>query len=162
MSLKTVAAAGFAVVLLALSGCNPNRTQANAHLKSLKNASARLTACGEYKTPGGKPVRVFKAENDLGENLLLVVGDKGVPVSMSNAATLVIGDKTTEQMYLADSRGYIASVGFSGAAIQVDQRMMDRMKRPEPASDGQPVALMQVVKANLNGEVIQLPELDAL
>ena len=152
-----VAAAG----MLALPGCNPADARAKAYQKSLKEATPRLSACGDCKTPGGKPVRMFKVENHLGENLLLVVGDTSAEVSMPNAATLKIGEKTIEQMYLADSSGYVAGVGFSGKEIQVNCRLIDQMKRPAVV-EGKATSLEQVVKANINKGVIELPALDAL
>lgn len=150
-----------AAVMAVLPACNPAKRQASSYQKSLSSAPAKLTPCGEGKTPGGKPVRMFRVENSLGENLLLVVGDSTLAVTMPDAATLKVGQASAQLMFLADSSGYIVGVGVSSSGLQVEQRLGDSLKHP-PMEEGKSVPLLEVVKTNQKGTSLQIPALDTL
>lgn len=132
-----------------------------------------LSDIGNYKTPKGKAVRVFKVTVEYGmkrENLLMVVGDANAPVAMPNAVTVTVGGKTGSVPVFASPAGNaVVAVGVEDPSKPIDIRLDITATMPEesmsPASQGPSTTAafpIPAMKAKIRGEILSLPELDTL
>ena len=151
-----------------LPGCGKSgQASVNA---AMAKAAAVLEDVGSYKTPQGKPVRVFKATVEYGmkkENLLIVVGDASVPVSMSSAFAVKIGGKTSELPAFSSPAGNVVvavNVNDPSKSIEIKLDLAAAMSGG-PASQGPSAVVafpMKALNAKISGGTLNLPELDTL
>jgi hypothetical protein len=137
-------------------------------VEATKTASATLEDVFTGKTPGGKPVRVYKIvlQAPNGEHLLMVVGDTSAPVSIKNASTVKIGDQElSEPSYLPTGNGLVFAAKTSGSAnlmMPFSGGEFIDPNAPMPNPDVKPVFPMPLFKAKVSGQTLNLPALDTL
>ena len=154
------------------SGCGGRQGKAKSAISATMNAAATLESVSTGKTPGGKPVRVYKVVlqgPDAGEHLLLVVGDEKVPVTLPKASVVKIGETALLACpYLAMGSGQVFAAKTSGSTIlsmfeQADlggPLLEPTTSSADPAPKGFP---LEAFKAKvMSGTTIKIPKLDTL
>ena len=160
--------------LALLAGCGDNRKVGRNTAQQQDKAAVTLTEeTGPFKTMAGKPARLFKvsvavpADQAKREHLLIVVGDAGA-VTMPNASTVDIGGKPSEQPVFARERNQVVAINAADVTkSQMIREFGTEDWRPElPADPNNPPPdpgfPMQLVKAKINGQTIQVEMLDKL
>jgi hypothetical protein len=152
-------------------GCGGRQGKAKATIAAINNAPATLESVSAGKTPGGKPVRVYKVvlQAPHGEHLLLVVGDEKVPVTLSSASVVKIGETALLSCpYLSMGNGVVFAAKTSGSTVlaMLEQADLGGPLVPEPTSSSAPVPKgfpLDAFKSKLmSGTTIQISKLDAL
>jgi hypothetical protein len=164
------------VAMPLMPGCGSRKSKAKSAIAAIINATATLESVGFGKTPGRKPVRVYKVilQAPHGEHLLLVVGDENVPVTLPKAAVVKVGE--TELLscpYLAMGNGQVFAVKTSGNTVLTMLEPADlggplismpiKSKPDAEPPPAKPEFPMEAFKAKLmRGTTIQVPKLDTL
>ncbi len=166
---RIFSALALAGVVCLASGCDGSKRNARAMVEATKTAPVTLSDVFTGKTPGGKPVRVYKIvlQAPNGEHLLMVVGETTVPVSMKNASTVKIGDQEfSDPSYLPTGNGLVFVAKTSGSQFltmpfREGGEFIDA-NAPQPNPDVKLTFPMPLFQAKVKGTTLDLPALDAL
>ena len=158
----------FSASMVLLSGCDGRKKLVRSEVDAAQKAPASIEEVFKGKTAGGKAVRAYKIclQAPQGEHLLLVLGDVNVPVSMSTAVAVNIGDKAQTSPYLSAGNGMVLVAKIDGTSLEPlsdAQEAPDAVPAPAVApTAGKPVFPMAKFTQKVSGSVLQWPELDKL
>jgi hypothetical protein len=147
---------------LVLAGCDDGKRSVRSQQAALQKAPASIEEVFKGKTAGGKPVRAYKIilQAPHGEHLLLVLGDPQVPVAMTTAAAVKIGDKDQTCPYLSTGSGMVFVAKTDGSSLDPLPEGMETAEAPPVMSNSKPTFPMAKFTRRVSGGVLQWPEVD--